>query len=432
MEMNSRSVALLALERCRREKAWSDAVLDSLIRSVGLDRRDAALASRLCYGVQQNRTLCDYYIDFFSSTRSTRMEPRVLDILRISVYSLLFLDRIPERAVVNEAVSLCKTMGNPKASGLVNAVLRRIVENKSHLPSIPGQGTAEYLAIRYSHPIWLVKLFLDRLGYNGTENLLIENNNVPPVTAQINTLLNNDVYHDNYCTVHSWLPDCVILDDAGEKLEIVRSGHAYIQDPAAKLAVIAASPKPGMKVLDACSAPGGKSFAAAMLMQNEGRILACDLHEKKLSRIQNGANKLGISIIETMAIDARKADFSECFDLVIADVPCSGLGVIRKKPDIRFKEETDLSDLPAIQYDILCNVSRFVKPGGTLLYSTCTVREIENENVCRCFLSENRDFQTDSFTLPGPAGEVPSGMLTLWPHIHGTDGFFICKMKRSI
>ena len=433
MEMTARGAALLALERCRREKAWSDAVLDSIIRSAGLDRRDAALASRLCYGVQQNKMLCDFYIDAFSSTRTTRMEPRVLDILRISVYSLLFLDRVPERAVVNEAVSLCKSMGNPKAAGLVNAVLRRISERRDSLPEIPGQGSADYLSVRYSHPLWLVNAYLERLGYNGTEMLLKENNSVPPVAVQVNTLkTTTDALTEDGAEPHPWLPDCLLLADAGEQLDMVRSGLAYVQDAAAKLSVLAAAPKPGMKVWDACAAPGGKSFAAAVLMENKGSILSCDLHEKKLSRIQSGADRLGISIIETRALDARKAEFTELFDVVIADVPCSGLGVVRKKPDIRYKDASEISGLPEIQHDILCSVSRFVKPGGTLLYSTCTIMEEENEDICRRFLSEHPEFQTEGFCLPGPAGDVPSGMLTLWPHIHGTDGFFLCKMIRSI
>lgn len=435
MEMTAREAALLALERCRRGGAWSDAVLDGIIQNAGLDRRDAALASRLCYGVQQNMMLCDFYIDAYASVRTTRMEPKLLDILRISVYTMLFLDRVPDRAAVNEAVELTKRAGLARASGLVNAVLRRVSENRDRLPVIPGEGTAAYLSVRYSHPKWLVDAYMSRLGYVETEKLLEMNNSVPPITAQVNTLRTScDALLQDGAELHPWLPDCVILPDGGQGLAPVQNGLAYVQDPAAKLSVLAAAPQAGMSVLDACAAPGGKSFAAGMLMQNTGSILSCDLHEKKLSRIRSGAERLGLSIIDTKAMDARIASqqLQKQFDVVLADVPCSGLGVIRKKPDIRYKSGTELNGLPEIQLSILRGLAGCVKPGGVLLYSTCTILEAENEAVCKQFIAENGAFSAEAFTLPGPVGTVEDGMLTLWPHIHGTDGFFLCKMRRSI
>lgn len=434
MEMSARTAALLALARCRRDGAWSDAVLDGIIRNAGLDSRDAALASRLCYGVQQNMFLCDYYINAYSSVRTSRMEPKVLDILRMSVYSMLFLDRVPDRAAVNEAVEICKNGGNKRAAGLVNAVLRRVSENRDNLPAIPGEGTAEYLSIRYSHPQWLVKAYLGRIGYAETERLLIANNETPRICAQVNTLKTTA---DTLCSadaqMHPWMPDCVFLPEGANGLEPVKSGFAYVQDPAARLAVLAAAPQPGMAVLDACAAPGGKSFAAAILMRDDGSILSCDLHEKKLGRIRSGAERLGLHIIETMALDARNAaSLGRQFDVVIADVPCSGLGVIRKKPDIRYKNADELVGLPEIQRNILRGLSACVKPGGVLLYSTCTLLEAENEGVCSQFLAENTAFTAEAFSLPEPIGRAESGMFTFWPHIHGTDGFFVCKMRKSI
>lgn len=434
MEMTAREAALLALERCRRGGAWSDAVLDGIIQSAGLDRRDAALASCLCYGVQQNMMLCDFYIDAYASMRTARMEPKLLDILRISVYTMLFLDRVPDRAAVHAAVELTKRAGLGRASGLVNAVLRRVSENRDKLPAIPHEGTADYLAIRYSHPKWLVEAYLSRLGYAETEKLLELNNAVPPITAQVNTLkTTSEKLIQAGAAPHPWLPDCVILPDGGQGLAPVRDGLAYVQDAAAKLSVLAAAPQAGMTVLDACAAPGGKSFAAGMLMQNTGSILSCDLHEKKLSRICSGAERLGLRLIETRAMDARTAHqaLQSQFDVVLADVPCSGLGVIRKKPDIRYKSDTEINGLPEIQLNILRGLADCVKPGGVLLYSTCTILEAENEAVCKQFLAENGIFSAEAFSLPDPVGAAQDGMLTLWPHIHGTDGFFLCKMRRS-
>ena len=435
MEMTARSAALQALARCRRDGAWSNELLSSITEAASLDQRDAALAQRLFIGVLQNRTLCDFYIDAFSSVKSSRMEPKLLDILRISVFSLVFLDRIPDRAVVHEAVELCKRGGLSRAAGLANAVLRRIAENKASLPEPPGKGSAEYLSVLYSHPKWIVDAFLRRLGYDGAEKLLRLDNSPADVTVQVNTLkTTSDALLETGAQPHPWLPDCLILPPGSEGLSLVRQGLAYVQDPAAKLAVLAADPEPGMSVLDACAAPGGKSFAAGIQMRDQGSILSCDLHEKKLGRVRSGAALLGLDLIRTRAMDARKAGeaLQAVFDLVLADVPCSGLGVIRKKPDIRFKSAEDVRDLPKIQLDILRSLADCVKPGGALLYSTCTLLPEENEDVCNAFLAENKSFSAEAFELPGPVGASESGMLTLWPHIHETDGFFLCKMRKRI
>ncbi len=434
MEMTARGAALQALARCRRSGAWSDEVLSSIRSCESLEPRDAALAQQLCIGVLQNKALCDFYIDCYSSVRTARMEPKLLDILRISVYSLLFLDRIPDRAIVHEAVELCKQGGLARAAGLANAVLRRIAENREALPEPPGKGTSEYLSVRYSHPKWLTEAFLSRQCYSDTEKLLQWNNGTPALYLQVNTLkCTGDEMIEAGAQAHPWLPDCVVFPNGGVGLEFVREGKAYVQDPAARLAVLAADPKPGMTVLDACAAPGGKSFAAGIRMRGQGRILACDLHEKKLSRIQDGADRLGLSLIETHAMDARSAGetLREQFDLVIADVPCSGLGVIRRKPEIRYKSEEEIGGLPGIQADILRSLAGCVKPGGVLMYSTCTLLREENEDICLQFLAENEAFSAEPFCLAGPIGSVESGMLTLWPQRYETDGFFLCKMRRS-
>ena len=435
MEITARSAALQALARCRRDGAWSNEVLSSITDAASLESREAALAQQLFIGVLQNRTLCDFYIDAYSSIKSARMEPKLLDILRISVYTLLFLDRIPPRAAVHEAVELCKHCGLTRAAGLANAVLRRIAENRTSLPEPPGKGSAEYLSVLYSHPKWIVDAFIRRLGYDGAEQLLRLDNSPAAVTVQVNTLkTTSDTLLETGARPHPWLPDCLILPPGGAGLALVREGLAYVQDPAAKLAVLAADPEPGMSVLDACAAPGGKSFAAGIQMRNHGSILSCDLHGKKLGRVHSGAALLGLDLIRTRALDARRAGeaLQTVFDLVLADVPCSGLGVIRKKPDIRFKSAEDIRGLPGIQLVILRSLADCVKPGGVLLYSTCTLLPAENEDVCNAFLSENKLFSTEAFMLPGPAGLSESGMLTLWPHIHETDGFFLCKMRKQI
>lgn len=440
---NARETALLVLERSRRAGAWSEDALTAEISRAGLDTRDAALASQLCYGVLQNRTLCDFYIDCYSSVKTTKMEPKLLDILRLSVYQILLLDRIPDFSAVSEGVALCKKSGLSRAAGLCNAVLRRICENKNALPEIPDAGTAENLSIRYSHPKWLAEEMIECLGFDGAENFFAANNTPIPVTAQVNTLkISADELAERLVDKgievqkHTWMPDCLNLRGTGElsRLDEFRDGLFYVQDAAAKLAVMASGAAPGMEILDCCAAPGGKSFAAAIAMKNTGKIISCDINAKKLPRIDAGAKRLEIDIINTSAADARKSNenFNSRFDVVFADVPCSGLGVIRKKPEIRYKTREELKRLPEIQLDILKAASKCVKPGGTLVYSTCTVLKEENERVISEFLENTAEFEPQNFRMPFSAEPPERSMLTLWPHINDSDGFFICRLGRSV
>ena len=439
--MTAREAALTALERCRRDGAWSGSSIDAVIKKYALDRREAALASRLCLGVLQNAALCDFYIGVYCSSDPKRLEPKLLDILRLGIYQLLFLEKIPESAAVNESVSLCKKCGLSRASGLCNAVLRRIAENNraNTLPDIPGKGSAEYLSIKYSHPLWLAERIAAERGYDFAEAFFACNNRPAPLTIQLNTL---KISPDDYCRLLSRegiafvqdadLPDCISFSGGNvTALPGFSEGLFYVQDRAARTAIEIAEPKPGMNVLDACSAPGGKSFAAAIKMLNRGSILSCDIHEKKLKLISAGAERLGISIIKTSAMDAREHNdaLKEAFDIVIADVPCSGLGVIAKKPEIRGKTESEIAALPEIQRSILDNLSGYVAPGGTLLYSTCTILRAENEDVVADFLARHKDFVLCGFSAGGIS--EPSGMHCFWPNADGTDGFFAAKLKKN-
>ena len=437
METNGREAALAALERCRREGAWSGEVIDRVITKYSLPRREAALASRLCLGVLQNSTYCDYYIDFYRKGGS-KLEPKLRDILRLGVYQLLFLDKIPDSAAVNESVAISKKTGYGRASGLVNAVLRRVAENKNALPEIPGKGGAEYLSVKYSHPLWLCERIIEEKGYDFTEAFLRENNNPSPLNIQVNRLkisvsdyekMLDEVGIEFSCLQYP--VGCIELKGGSvTSLPGYDEGLFYVQDRAARTAAEIAGAKAGMKILDACAAPGGKSFASAIAMENRGEILSCDLHEKKLRLINSGANRLGIDIITAEARDGRKfePEYENKFDLVIADVPCSGLGVIGKKPEIRQKSAEEIIGLPAIQRDILNNLSKYLKLGGTLLYSTCTVLKCENEDIVQGFLKENPDFEAVDFKA-GNAASI-NGMYTFWPNTDKCDGFFAAKLRR--
>lgn len=437
MRETARSAALHALERCRSNGAWSGAAIDSEIKKAALDGRDGALAAALCLGVLENKTLCDFYISAYCSVKLNRIEPGVLDILRLGVCQILFMDKIPDSAAVNESVSLARQEKLDRAAGLINAVLRRVAENKNALPEIPGRGSGEYLSLRYSHPRWLADRLIAEKGYDFAEAFFRANNSRPRLDVQINTLKISEKDYlsalaDTEYSLFEGLNGC-FQTDKGSPADLPGFGEGliYVQDMAARMTCEIAGGEKGMNVLDCCAAPGGKSFSTAVRMGGEGHILSCDIHEKKLALIQSGAARLGIGMIDTRCMDASVFDpeLENAFDLVIADVPCSGMGVIRKKPEIRDKRAEDIARLPEVQSRILRNVCRYVRPGGVLVYSTCTVLDNENSGVAEQFLREHSEFAAEDFTV-GPV-RSQNGMHTFWPHVEGTDGFFAAKFRRK-
>lgn len=436
--MSARKEALAVLTACRVRGAWADAALSTYLKD--LSPADAGLCSRIVYGVIQNEFLLDFYLSGLCTQKLDHLQPPLADILRIGAYQILFLDRVPDNAAVHTSVELAKGAGRGQAAGLVNAVLRRLCREKGTLPAIPDRDEVKYLSIRYSCPKWIVKRLLTLLGREGTEAFLSAGNGQPPAAAQVNTCRCSPEEAARAleaegvrAEAHPWLPDCLLLQGTGslERLKAFREGMIYIQDPAARLAVLAA--EPGTRVLDVCAAPGGKSFAAAIAMEDRGEIVSCDLHENKLKRIREGAVRLGLRSIRAEAADGRtfREEWKDAFDLVLVDAPCSGLGILRKKPDIRRKKPDDLFALPIVQNAILENAARYVRPGGILLYSTCTILPEENGGVTDAFLGTHPEFSRETFSLPGPIGEV-GGQITLWPHLHDTDGFYICRMTRRV
>ena len=440
--MDAREAALLTLNTCQRQGGWSDGALKKQLAAGGLEGREAALATQLCFGVVQNEMLLDFYISKFSNIPLRRMESKVVQALRLGLYQMLFLSKIPQSAAVNCSVELTRThCKNPRAPGMVNAILRSLQRNLNQLPTIPQNDLAEYFSILYSHPVWLVEALLPLLGSEGTAEFLQANNSQPPMTAMVNTTKATaqeatDLLAEQgvEVTPHPWLENCLILNKTGnlERLDAYGQGLFYVQDPASRLMALASGATPGMRVLDMCAAPGGKSFAAAIQMDNQGEVISCDLHPHKKKLIQAGADRLGLSIIKPMTADGkvRREEWVSAFDLVLVDAPCSGLGVIRKKPDIRYKDPKPLEDLPQVQQAILENAAGYVKAGGVLMYSTCTILPRENGEVVSAFLEKHPEFVREAFELPGAAGRVEAGEITLWPQVHQTDGFFICKLRK--
>ena len=437
--MGARETALNALIACRKEAAWSNGVLKEYILRDRLDRRDAALAAKLCYGVLQNRNKLDFYLKQLLTGKLKDLHPVVHDILHLGLYQIYELDKVPDNAAVNESVDLAKKYCKKQrfAPGLVNGVLRNAVKTKGTLKE-PAS-----LEDQYSHPWELIKLLREYVGKDRIEMMLRANNEAPQTVIQVNTLritaeeLQKRLESEQVSAVpHAWMPDCLVLGSTGdlEKLPSFREGLFYVQDPAAKLSVLCAElPKTGLRLLDCCAAPGGKSFAAAIAMAGQGSVTSCDIHAHKIPLIQKGAARLGIENHAACQQDASEnvEAWNNSFDAVIADVPCSGYGIIRKKPDIRYKNPADMADLPALQLAILKNQARYVKAGGLLMYSTCTLVRAENEGIVEAFLAEQPEFCLEPLPLPDAFPKNESGMLALVPGEYDTDGFFIARLRRK-
>ncbi len=436
--MGARETALNVLITCRKDGGWSNAALKEQVAADRLDRRDAALATRLCYGVLQNRGKLDFYLQQLLTGKLKDLHPLVHDILHLGLYQLYEMDKIPDSAVVNTSVELAKKFCKKQrfAPGLVNGVLRNAVRTKGTL-KMPTK-----LEDIYSHPKALIRLLQAYVGQERLEPMLAANNATPSTVAQVNTLritaaglMQRLESEGVQAQPHSWMKDSLVLGGTGalEQLPAFQEGLFYVQDAAAKLSVLCAQLTKDQRVLDCCAAPGGKSFAAAIAMEGTGTITACDVHGHKVEIIRSGARRLGMDNITAKLQDAtvQMADWVDAMDTVICDVPCSGLGIIRKKPDIRYKNLQELASLPELQLQILKNQATYVRPGGVLLYSTCTLVREENEGIVEAFLKENESFTLEPLPLPDNFPENETGMLALVPGEYDTDGFFIARLRRT-
>ena len=436
--MGARETALNALIACRKNGAWPNAALKDYLQRDRLDSRDAALATRLVYGVLQNREKLSFYLKQFLTGKLSGLHPVVKDILHLGLYQISELDRVPDSAAVNEAVELAKKYcpKQKNAPALVNAVLRKAASTRGSW--VEPVSYAE----RYSHPEELVTLLKKSLPKGKLEPMLIADNTAPQTVVQVNLLKttteklvelleNQGIGWEK----HPWMESCLILSGVGnlERLDAFREGLFYVQDPASRLSVQCAQLQKGWHVLDCCAAPGGKSFASAIAMEGTGSILSCDIYPHKAELIAKGAHRLGFENITVQCRDAalENPQWLGRFDAVIADVPCSGLGIIRKKPDIRYKNLAELEGLPPLQRAILENQAKYVRPGGVLLYSTCTVLPRENQEVVNAFLADHPEFCTEPLDLPEVFPRNDTGMLTLIPGEYDTDGFFICRLRRK-
>ena len=432
-----RATALKILCETEQNDAYLNLVFTRELSAKKLSVCDTGFVKELVFGIFRNRILLDYIIRKNSSIRLKKIDPKVLNILRMGTYQILFMDKVPNHAAVDESVKLAKKCSSPKTVSFANGVLRGIIrscENGINLEDIKDK--TEYLSIKYSYPLPLAEFFVKNFGKDA-EEIMASGNFVPELCVRVNTLkITKEEFKkklDSLDITYRDTPytDCgLYLFGATEEKRKTLSGLFTVQDQSSQLAALSLSPEPGNLVLDLCAAPGGKTTHLAELMKNQGKIFASDIYEARLKSVDALAQNLGISIIETTVRDATLPDESliDKADRVLADVPCSGLGIIRRKPDIKYKENiTDFTELNQIQENILECAYRYLKQGGIMVYSTCTVNKSENTELINKFLQKHPDMALDKIDNPSLKNE---GYLELYPHIHNSDGFFVCRMKK--
>lgn len=440
---NARLTALKALLRVEEENGYSNLVLDHGLSQSGLDSRDAAFASALFYGVLERRITLDYQISHYSKMPLSQMAAAVREILRMGFYQLLYMDKVPQSAAVNESVKLTRMMGKDKASGFVNGILRSFIRDGCPC-RLPKETNRDYLPVKYACPQWIIELWLKAYGLENTIEMLENLSGRPPLAIRVNSCrttqeaLAEDLKSEGIEAKQApGVTDALTLERSGavEKLKGFQQGKFHVQDLASQLCCQALSPKPGERVYDVCAAPGGKSFTMAQLMENRGELYAFDLYPAKVRLIQEGAKRLGLTVIKAGVRDAANPEKElPPGDKVLCDAPCSGLGIIRRKPEIRYKNKNMLDSLPDLQYLILCKSAILTGKNGVLIYSTCTLNPRENNQVARRFLREHTEFEPYPISLP-PGYERnefdQENEATLFAGKNGTDGFFLSGFRRS-
>ena len=430
----ARKIVSELLIKTEEKGAYSTIVLDAALEKNALSPKDKAFASALFYGVLERKMTLDYIIRCYSKIEYDKIEVSAVQLLRMGLYQLLYMDGVPDNASVNETVKLA----SQKQKGFINALLRGFIRDGLKIDYGTLEGEAK-LSIEYSCPKWLVKMWIKRFGEKATVEMLKASFGRPPLYDKVNTLkctadqLISELKKDGIKAVkNKLLPDCVEIDKIGgvEACRAYRNGLFHVQDISSQICSKIVKPVFGETVLDMCSAPGGKSFSIAEAMGNKGEVYSFDLYDGKISMLRDGAKRLGISIIKASVNDASVYNESiPLADKVLCDVVCSGLGVIRRKPEIKYKKKQALEEIPPIQKQILKTASRYVKPGGTLIYSTCTLNYEENEGVVEEFLKENPDFAP--IVVPVDIKGVEAEYCrNFFPQTTGGDGFFVATLRR--
>jgi 16S rRNA (cytosine967-C5)-methyltransferase len=441
----ARDAAVRIVYKVLREGAYSNIIIRQVLEEGRLGRLDKALVTEIANGTLRNLGRIDWIKSQF--IKKNRIDPWIEDIIRCGIYQLLFLDRVPDSAVCNESAELARKHSHEGTVKFVNGVLRNISRSKEKLEYPDKEkDIVKYLSVFYSHPEWMVKKWVRDYGKEFTEELLKANNETPPFSIRCNRLKANRqelmamlAEEDIECSEGRYNSEAIYIrgTSAIEDKATFKKGYYQVQDESSMLVAHVADPQTGERILDMCSAPGGKTTHIAELMENRGEIVARDIHKNKLKLVEENCSRLGVNIVRTELYDAMQMDDAslESFDKVLLDAPCSGLGVIRRKPDLRWKKEPDnFRELAKLQRKMLELASKYVKHGGILIYSTCTINKTENIQLIEDFLSGSEDFKLESITgkIPGNlvCESANKGYLELFPNTHGTDGFFIARLVK--
>lgn len=437
-----RLLALKCLINMERDEGYSNILISSFIKDNGLDKRESALFSRLVCGVIERQITLDYAIEQHLTRDKAKLSLDVLCILRMGAYQIYYNDKIPNSAAVDESVKLCRKIGKGSAAGFVNAVLRKLSQIEQIVLPDSNDDYKKYLSVKYSCPMWLVGKWAKQFGIETTEQILNSSLEMPAMYIRVNSLLVSsneliDILRQEGTTAETTLLNNCLkitnLNGAIENSNAFKTGLFHVQDISSQLCANALGVKPDDTFVDVCAAPGGKSYTAAEIMQNKGEVISCDLHSHRVKLIEDGANRLKIDIIKPIVRDALSESDITNADVVLCDVPCSGLGVIAHKPEIKYKNPDDFKALHDIQYGILCKSSQMVKPHGRLIYSTCTLNRMENESIIKEFLAEHEHFSLCDVRLPDThdGQAIEGNMINILPQYYDSDGFFFCIMQRD-
>ena len=440
----ARGAAALVLRMVLDDGAYTNIALNQYLRGSRLSDLDRRLATELVYGTVKALGTLDWYLAQCVTRPLDKVAPEILCILRMSAYQLLYMERIPASAACNEAVKLTRSVSHEGSAKFVNGVLRGLLrKQEAGELTFPeeGEDDAGYLSLKYYHPRWLVKRWLGPWGREGTERLLAFDNSAAPVCLRVNTLVTTreqllQALAEAGAQVHAsaWSADGIVCEKLPSLHALMAAlpKHFYIQDESSMLVAPLLAAAPGMRVLDLCSAPGGKTTHIAQLMQNKGEIIACDVHEHKLELIAENAKRLDITCIEPLLNDAtvERSEWLGAFDRVLVDAPCSGMGVLRRRAEARWrKQRKDLKLFPPLQLAILEQAAKYVKDGGRMVYSTCTIEQSENHYLVEEFLTKHPEWQRVPFVHPRTGAEVAE--LQLLPQVDEIDGFYICVLERK-
>lgn len=447
----ARETALKILHDISRKGAYSNIALGKHLDDANLNELDRSFITELVYGTVKWKLTIDWIIGNYSKIKTDRISPWIMDILRLGIFQIFFLDKIPVSAACNESVELAKKYGHKASGGFVNGIMRTVArENEKRMIAFPRKENdlLQYLSIKHSFPKWLASEWNELFGSDFTEELMMASNNRPEFCVRANlTKTTRDelikTLKDEGISAEKgiYAEEAVILKNPSSitRLDAFKKGFFQVQDESSMLVGRVLDPQPGELVVDVCSAPGGKSTHLAEMMKNKGTVIARDIHAHKIRLIEDASARLGLDIIKTELFDALEFDdrIKEKADRVLADVPCSGLGIIRRKPDIKWSREAEeRKEIIELQKRILRCAAGYVKPGGTLVYSTCTIGPWENEDIVDEFLGENKDFEYDDLgrLLPERLKEdrTEKGYIHLYPNLHGVDGFFISRLVRKV